>query len=365
MRARFQRLLWALYGRLVNKGSRLLDVVACKGIVVFVGPNGAGKSLLAVETLLPTLAGIAWECSDLAHVHNRELALHVADCSDCSKLAAGWRFCEEGTDLLDVCGHGERLVWSTLPILDDSTGLEHRLYRPLTHIRDLVGIEHADVFMDEVAGVSDASDSATMPAGMTRWLQQLRKRDVLLRVTTPAYDRCSKPIRQVATLVVDLRAFFEEPSESGRLWRPRRAMIAKAYDAFAFGNFNKNSGDRLGCMASLAYWRPTGRAQNCYDTLAQVHALVDVTEGGTCTTCNGSRTRAKCDCDPSLVESLLPGETVEIVEETTARGGRVRRAVRVSGDSDPAGPRRGAGTEVPGLELLTVGSHRAESSPIT
>lgn len=326
------RSVWSALGTVAGNGDRFADYVRASGIVVFVGPNGSGKSLLAVESVLPTLKGIEWVCDDLEHLHNRPAQAHVTAHEGCHALGRpatddhpGWAECPELRAVLERTGRGVRLVHSTLPLLLPSTGLPHPLYRPLTHIRDLIGIEHADVLFDEVAGVSDASDSATMPAGLTRWLQQLRKRDVFLRITTPAYDRCSKPIRQVAQAVVDVRSFFPTASTSGRLWRPRRAMLARAYDAFEFGTFQKNSGQRMTAKGSWFYWRASHDAMHHYSTLAQVHALVDVTETGTCTTCNGSRSRPKCEC-PVGAEHV-PAERLRIEERTTSTGTRYRKAV--------------------------------------
>lgn len=339
------RAAWSLLANVAGgDGVKFRRFLGTAGIVVFVGPNGSGKSLLCVESILPTLDGVEWACDDLEHLHNRPAQQHVRDHEGCPVLGrrrpenaselggrrraddpGEWEECPDLRAILDRCGRGVRLVHSTLPLLLPSTGLPHPLYRPLQHVRDLVGIEHADVLFDEVAGVSDASDSATMPAGLTRWLQQLRKRDVFLRITTPAYDRCSKPIRQVAQVVVDVRSFFPGESESGRLWRPRRAMLARAYDAFEFGTFNKSSGKRMASKASWFYWRADHDAMHHYSTLAQVNALVDVTETGICTTCNGSRSRPKCEC-PTGVDQV-PADRVRIEERVTSAGARYRRAV--------------------------------------
>lgn len=326
--ARVQRLCWSFMRRLTMKPDRWQSLVSANGIVVFVGPNGSGKSLLAVEALLPVLAGQEWSCSDLTHLHNRPVKDHARDCGVCVTVKGEESLCETATALLSEHGTGVRLVYSTLPLLDAETGREHPLYRPLTRIPQLVSVEHAHVLFDEVAGVSDAADSATMPAALRRWLQQLRKRDCLLFVTTPAYDRCSKPIRQVAKLVVDVRSYCEEESETGRLWRPRRAMIARAYDAFAFANFNKNTGERQKTMGTLFYWRADARAAQSYDTLAQVHALIDVEEGGACSVCNGARAKPACGCGPEIYD--VPYDELEIVTETGPRGGRVRRAVPIT-----------------------------------
>lgn len=329
------------------------SLVDATGIVVFVGPNGSGKSLAAVASTLSALRGVPWDCEMLGHHHNRPLADHVDACVDgCDRdTSRPVALCDTGHAISAETSNGVRLVYSTVPLLDDD-GEPHDLYRPLLDFRQLVTIEHADVLFDEVAGVSDASDSAGVPVQVTNWLHQLRKRDVRLRVTTPAYARCSKPIRQVAQVVVDARSFFAERAESGRLWRPRRAMLFRAFDAFAFDEFtaSTSSGERVRPLAAAAFWRPGSEASRRYDTLSAVSALGHVTEGGMCGVCGGSRSRPRCACDHSVDD--LPSELLQISETVTAGGARTRRAELVSvqpapSEAGPDGAQRSGRTDSP------------------
>jgi hypothetical protein len=328
-----QRWFWSL-ASMIRGSDKLWTLVDRSGIVVFVGPNGSGKSLAAVASTLGALRGVEWSCDQLAHHHARELAQHIDRCEDgCDRdTARPVALCDVGREWYEESCYGVRLVYSTVPLLGDD-GEPHDLYRPLVDFRQLVTIEHADVIFDEVAGVSDSSDSAGVPVQVTNWLHQLRKRDVRLRVTTPAYARCSKPIRQVAQVVVDARSFFPERSESGRLWRPRRAMIFRAFDAFAFDEFTASTakGERVPAMASAAYWRPGSEAERRYDTLAAVQALGHVLEGGMCAVCGGSRSRPRCACSHEVDD--LAADQLHIVESVAAGGARVRRAEPLPGVS--------------------------------
>lgn len=301
------------------------NLLESTGIVVFVGPNGSGKSLAAVASTLGALRGLPWSCSILAHHHAQPLARHIGGCEDgCDRgPQLPTSLCPEGRRLVQETCSGTRLVYSTVPLIDDA-GEPHDLYRPLVDFRQLVTIEHADVLFDEVAGVSDASDSSGVPVQVTNWLHQLRKRDVRLRVTTPAYARCSKPIRQVAQVVVDARSFFPERSESGRLWRPRRAMLFRAFDAFDFADYTASTGERIKPLAGAAFWRPGSEASRRYDTLGAVQALGHVTEGGMCAVCGGARSRPKCACDHSVDD--VPADRLVVDESVTAGGARTRRA---------------------------------------
>jgi hypothetical protein len=321
-----QRVLWSALSSL-RRSDRMWSLVDRTGIVVFVGPNGSGKSLAAVGSALTALRGVDWFCQMLGHHHNRPLSSHIDDCEDgCDRdTSRPVTLCETGQALAADVTSGVRLVYSTVPLLGDD-GEPHDLYRPLVDFRQLVTIEHADVLFDEVAGVSDASDSAGVPVQVTNWLHQLRKRDVRLRVTTPAYARCSKPIRQVAQVVVDARSFFAESASSGRLWRPRRAMLFRAFDAFTFDEFtaSTSSGDRVKPLAAAAFWRPGSEASRRYDTLSAVTALGHVTAGGMCGVCGGTRSRPRCACDHAVDE--MPASMLSIEETVSASGSRTRKA---------------------------------------
>lgn len=320
-----QRALWSVLATL-RRSDRLWELLDATGIVVYVGPNGSGKSLAAVQSTLATLRGVRWSCEQLAHHHNAELARHIDACeAGCDRnTAVAVLLCEDGQDIYARTSRGVRLVYSTVPLLGDD-GEPHDLYRPLIDFRQLVTIEHADVVFDEVAGVSDASDSSSIPVQVTNWLHQLRKRDVRLRVTTPAYSRCSKPIRQVAQVVVDARSFFAEPSSTGRLWRPRRAMLFSAFDAWEFEDYTRSTKDRVKAKCAAAFWRPGSEASRRYDTLAAVNALGHVTEGGMCAVCGGSRSRPACACGHDIDD--VPADEL-VVEESVSSGGRRIRTAR-------------------------------------
>jgi hypothetical protein len=333
-----RRSVWALRGAIYNNRRPLWDLLGTTGVVVFVGPNGSGKSLAAVESVLGEI-GLPWSCDDVDHVHNKAVRDHVAGCGVCVRAPGREVWCLDAQALLQVHGAGVRLVYSTVAILDPATGMEHQHYRPLDSIRILPVIEHAVVLLDEVEEAAGSDQSATMPGAMRRWMKQLRKRDVFLRVTTPGYDACAKPIRSVCRVVVDCRSFYEVPTSAGRRWRPRLAMCFEAYDAWDFGTFDKTSGKRLRPLARNFYWRGANRAQSAYNSLAQVHSLSEVDDRGACWLCNGSRTPSKCGCSPEVYD-VHPADLV-IEEVSGERGGKVRRAVRRSTGPEPVGPPEG------------------------
>lgn len=331
---RLRRVWWAALGAVMNRGDQMRQVIKAMGVVVLVGPNGSGKSLLAVEAVIAEM-GLPWRCEDLDHRHNRAVRDHCDGCAACSRVPGEVSFCHVASTMLDQHGVGLTKGYSTLELLDHRTGRVHPHYEPLTSLRQLPFIEHAVVLFDEVEEVAGADQSARMPGALKRWLKQLRKRDVLLFVTTPGYDACAKPIRSIAKLVIDCRSFYAVDSSTGRRWRPRLANLFVGYDAFEFGTFDKASGKRLPALARLYYWRPSNVGQHSYNTLAQVHSLSEVDETGACVVCNGSRSTPKCGCDPAAAEIHPDDLVIETVEGP--RGGVVRKGVRRSARTEGGG----------------------------
>lgn len=335
MIARWAYRLWSFF---VNS-ARLWGLLDQAGIVVFVGPNGSGKSLVMVEGELGTLGGVEWTCFDVEHGHHSAFLRHCEACPTCS-LSTFAPYAVGDADGLDalrsesvICslGHtavregstGVRRVYSTVP-LTVSKGVAHPLYVPLTDYRQLLHIEHADLLFDEVAGIADASGSASMPVQVINWLHKLRKADVRLRVTTPAYGRCALPIRQVAQVVVEMRSFFPARAE-GKLWRPRRLILATAYDAFEFDDFVASEGQRarLRPRARALVWVPSSGALSAYNSFGQVLQLGHVNEAGMCVACGGTRSRPRCGC-----EGDLPADAdVQVVTVVSNSGARTRKAV--------------------------------------
>lgn len=329
--------LWSLF----TSSGNFHRLIQTTGIVVFVGPNGSGKSLAMVEGELGALAGMEWECWDAEHRHHRAFVDHCGNCQVCElhvylphgcsstaevhQLIELGVICDMGARCLIASARGVRQVYSTVP-LTVSKGVPHPLYVPLTDYRQLLTIEHSDVLFDEVAGIADASASASMPVQVVNWQHKLRKADIRQRVTTPAYQRCALPIRQVAQIVVECKAFL--PSRTvGKLWRPRRLVVCTAYDAWTFDAYIASDAQRekLRPVGKALIWVSKSRALDCYNTLGQVLSLGHVTDSGMCIACGGARSRPKCGC---LQDHDDPAATDLVIETSvTASGSRTRRAV--------------------------------------
>lgn len=210
-----------------------------------------------------------------------------------------------------------RRVLSTVTIVDPETGDPHSLYEPLTQWRQLLEVEHADVLLDEVQGVVSSRQHQSLPPAVGNLLLQLRRRDVLLRWSSPSYARADLMLREVTQAVTYCRGYRPEPqrvefvegcdgkrcrqdhehlASAAKLWGANRWFLWRTYDAFQFDEFTTGKRESLDKLAMQFYRRTRDDAQEWYRTLDPVDYIVDATEAGTCLTCGGSRRRPRCSC---------------------------------------------------------------------
>lgn len=333
------------------KSQAAADLIASTPIVAFVGGNGGGKSLAAVYAVLPTLRGTVWECAQPDHLHThgtdcaarRLLSTEPSEVCDC---ATEWQMTGEGRVVTVVAEGGSlsgyRRVLSTVALRDLTDSLlPSPYYDRLRSFVQLLGVEHADVLMDEVTGIASARASMSLPAQVENLIQQLRRRDARLLWTTPDYGNADLRIRSVTRGVVLCRGRFSVTRRGA--WVESRLFRWSMYDASEFDRFTAGKRERLVPTARQSFWRPGHVAERAYDSRAAVTQLGAAAEGGMCFSCGGSRSRAKCSCPPDP-ERLAPG----IVETVTASGVRTRALV-VVGAADrqslpiPTGRPAGAG----------------------
>lgn len=175
----------------------------------------------------------------------------------------------------------------------------HPLYVPwVGGWQQLLDARGIDVLMDEVAGVASSRDSMSLPSAVANELQQLRRADVVLRWTAPAWARADKIMRECSQAVTFCQGYL--PKSSGgedRLWRQRRMFRWKTYDATLFEDFTAGKSEQLRHLVSDWHWGPGSEVFAAYDTFDAVTAIGTVTEGGSCYRCGGSRRRPSCKCD--------------------------------------------------------------------
>lgn len=263
-------------------------------ITAFVGHNGDGKTLAAVYDLLPTLAGVTWECADPTHPHT-------------------------GRGVTS----GFRKVLSTVVLLDPDTGEPAEHFVHLTSYGLMLAeAYHADILLDEVQGVADAQDHTSLPAPVRNVIAKMRARDVTIRWTTPDFSNANKRLRTITQAVVHCKG-SHKVAVPGRLWRSARHFRWATFDAKAFDEFTHSKANKLEPEGVQHFWRPGHPAERAYSTLAAVVSLGIAADGGTsCIGCGGSRTKPKCECPPDP-ESVPVGVVESVDEKTQVRRRRV------------------------------------------
>jgi hypothetical protein len=298
---------------LLSRPARARAVRRSFPIRAYVGPNGGGKSLAMVNDIRPSLEA------------------------------------------------GRRVV-STVKILGDD-GQPHPLWVPLQDFRTLLDVERCDVLLDEVTGVaSSRSAGNVIPPAVLNLLMQLRRRDVTLSLTAPAWNRAEKVIREVTQSVTLCQGFAPKKLKGGRtehdgphlwpadqlladriylehedidqdgvsygltplgqqaleqlpdgcpilerhhhdesrLWAPKRAFFWRTYDAFVFDEWTTAKRQRIKPVTRQLFWRPGSWAESHYDTFDQVLSVAAVTDAGACVDCGGTRNRPKCQCPTAI-----------------------------------------------------------------
>jgi hypothetical protein len=180
----------------------------------------------------------------------------------------------------------------------------HPFYVPFLDYSQLVDWRDGDVLLDEVAGVASSRESGSMPFQVANLLQQLRRRNIAMRWTAPAWPRADKIIREV-TQAVHLcvgwapkrRPHVE--GEAPSMWQDRRAFTVKTYDAALMDEFTLDDSVSLEADVTQRMWRPGALVNDAYDTNAPVASLGWASESGMCLGCGGKRPIPKCSCGVS------------------------------------------------------------------
>lgn len=260
-------------------------------IHAYVGPNGGGKSLAMVYDTLPSLDAGRRVLSTVRLLDWRNP-----------------RLCDD--DLCDVLGHPHHPA-------------AHPLYVPFTDYRQLLAWSGGDVLMDEVTGVASSRESVHLPAQVANYLVQLRRRDVLLRWTSPNWARADKIMREVTqgvTYCVGYAPKTRRDQETRRLWRDRRLFVWRTYDANAFDEFTAHKRESVRAKCVQLFRRPGSQAERAYDTLDAVSSLGATVEGGLCISCGGRRVTPPCTCPDQVVvrEARRAARTRRSREDGTA-----------------------------------------------
>lgn len=256
----------------------------------YVGPNGGGKTCAMIWDTMPALeAG--------------RPVLSTVRLLDYTNP----RPCEGWISSPDLDGHRECPICARGD--DYAHGQAHPLWLPFTSWRQLIDFRAGDVLMDEVTGVASSRDSHTMPSPILNHLMQLRRADVTLRFSAPAWRRADTGIREVCQAVTSCKGLLKKavpagPGEEQRVWHHRRLFVWKTFDAYQFEDFTTSmtvykggAKPRLRALKSEMHWGPDSPAFAAYDTFDAVLAIGAVSVSGRCMTCDGRRSAPACSCD--------------------------------------------------------------------
>jgi hypothetical protein len=240
-------------------------------IIFYAGRNGSGKSLSAVFDCLPDLDAGRTVLSTVRLLDYK----NPRPCED------RWCSCDKSNPERHLHAHPSYERWTTWP--------------QLLKLRDGVALA------DEVTGVADSSVQ-NLPPLVVDELAQLRRADVVLRLTGLNYVRAHKRIREATQAVVQCSGSFPVDAfhEDGRprLHRRRRLVEWVTYDAEDIPIENPTeaafeSADELG---RSRVWVPDSEARTAYDTFDSVSRIGTVSDAGRCPHCEGTRRAVECDC---------------------------------------------------------------------
>jgi len=268
------------------------------GIHAYIGPNGSGKSYAAVydsqmslaygRPVLSTVRLLDWEnpgpcpgglfCDD---EENHEVKRHR------------WTLVEQD--------EGPPLLTPEVYTTGEVHRRRHPFYVPWTSYQQLIEWRDGDVLADEITGFASSREIKNMPPQVANYLVQLRRRNVVLRWTTPAWGRADTIIREVSqavTLCVGQipKRRPAEPGEAPRLWRDNRAFMVRTYDPQQFDEVEARRLEHAKPGVWAWYWRPGALAEGAYDTLDAVTALGWANAAGMCIDCGGQRKTPGCSC---------------------------------------------------------------------
>ncbi|MCC7078685.1 MAG: hypothetical protein IT198_16330 [Acidimicrobiia bacterium] len=215
-------------------------------------------------------------------------------------------------DLVRLAEATDRAIVSNFPIYTgDGTRRRHPLWEPLATWRQIPDLHDSVLLLDEITACIPSRQSMSLPAGLARTLNQLRKVNVTLGWTAPSWARADVILREVTQVVVHCRGLVPgrwiqgldgERHRAVPGWAPRRVFWWREYDAYEFEDFTRHVRERLRPRRHRLYVRPWHRDHLMYETGAEVHLLDHLDDVGVCVVCGGSRRRARCTCVPATSE---------------------------------------------------------------
>lgn len=203
-----------------------------------------------------------------------------------------------------------RKIYTTVPLHYPDGSIPENV-EILHEWKQILHAQHADILLDEVSAIVSARDSESLPPQMATLLQQLRKRDLVLRWTAPSWMRADKILRETTKLMTICTGYISTRMPDS-MWRSNVLFHWKSFDASDYSDFasTDSSRRRLKCLQASWYVRTHGCAAQCYDTLAEVSTLGTVLMSGRCAVCGGRRRVPECTCNDYVVRTRRRGDTI-------------------------------------------------------
>ena len=241
-------------------------------IHMYCGRNGAGKSAAMIYDTIPDLeAGLPVLSTVRLLDYNNPRPCDDADCEDV------------------MHGRADHLA-------------AHPLWVPFTDWPQLLEWKRGPVLMDEITGIADSNESASMPNMVGNRLGQLRRYDCTVRLTGLNFIRANKRIREAVNAVTRCESFFPVTAYaadgSALLWKQRRLAKYRTYDAQSLpvDDHTDAAYEKADHIITSTLYLPSSVAVRAYDTLAPVLMVGTVTDSGRCAHCAGNRRTPECSC---------------------------------------------------------------------
>lgn len=261
-----------------KKVNRARDVRRSYPIHFYGGKNGGSKSAAMVHDTLPDLdAGTP--------VLSTVRLLDYRNPRPCDDLLCG-----------DEIGHLKGHLAA------------HPSWHPLTDWVQLLEWSSGPVLLDEITGVADSNETASLPAAVGNKLAQLRRADITVRLTGLNFIRANKRIREATVAITRCSSSWPIDSVaddgSARVWKQRRWATWRTYDAqsLPLDDISESAYEKADHIGTSHLWLPTADCIRAYDTYAPVLTVGHVSEHGRCARCEGTRRVQECQCADYLAK---------------------------------------------------------------
>lgn len=240
-------------------------------IHMYVGRNGSGKSLAACFDTIPDLDAGTPVLSTVRLVDYRNPR-------PCDDLA-----CQDQL-------HGQ-----------EGHLAAHPAWVPFTSWPQFLAFTDGVALLDEITGVADSFDSASLPGAVANKLAQLRRDKVVVRITGLNFIRANKRIREAVNAVTRCQSYMPVTVENegeGTLWRQRRLAVWRTYDAQSLpvDDHTDSAYESADLLVKSRLWIPGSPASQVYDSMAPILSVGSVTDAGRCAYCAGTRRAQECSC---------------------------------------------------------------------